>query len=70
MQFLACQKQLGRNTMKKSSDLPGSPDMIKEFNRPGGRYVPAWIKGNKINEGKSKEIKTKVKQRRKSKKGT
>jgi hypothetical protein len=56
--------------MKKSSDLPGSPDMIKEFNRPGGRYVPAWIKGNKINEGKSKEIKTKVKQRRKSKKGT
>lgn len=67
MQFLACQKQLGRNTMKKSNSLPGSPDIIKEFNRPGGRYIPAWIKGNNIDEGNSKE-KTKVKQRRNSKK--
>jgi hypothetical protein len=53
--------------MKKSSSLPGSPDMIKEFNRPGGRYIPAWIKGNKPND--KTEVKTKVKQRRKSKKG-
>ena len=67
MQFLACRKQLGRSTMKKSSSLPGSPDMIKEFNRPGGRYIPAWIKGNKPND--KTEVKTKVKQRRKSKKG-
>ena len=68
MQFLACQKQLGRNTMKKSSNLPGSPDMIKDFNRPGGRYIPAWIKGNEPHD--KTEVKTKVKQRRKSKKGT
>jgi len=54
--------------MKKSSNLPGSPDMIKDFNRPGGRYIPAWIKGNEPHD--KTEVKTKVKQRRKSKKGT
>ena len=55
--------------MKKSSNLPGSPDMIEEFNRPGGRYIPAWIKGNEHDKTK-KEPTLKRKQTKRTKKGS